>query len=137
MIGVLIVTHLGFGQKLLETAEGIVGKQEGCVALSLDAGHDMETVLKNMKQGLKKLDFGQGVLVLTDMFGGTPSNISLSLLGSGKLEVITGANLPMLLKIFSARGTTSLAELALEAKSAGRQGILVAGEVLKRKIANE
>ncbi|WP_027370143.1 PTS sugar transporter subunit IIA [Desulfovermiculus halophilus] len=137
MIGILIVTHLGFGHKLLETAEGIVGKQEGCLALSLDAGHDMETVLGDIKQGLKDLDSGDGVLVLTDMFGGTPSNVSLSLLGSGKLEVITGANLPMLLKIFNLRGTTSLPDLALEAKSAGRQGILVAGEVLKRKIANE
>jgi PTS system mannose-specific IIA component len=63
--------------------------------------------------------------------------VSLSLLSTGKLEVITGANLPMLLKIFSARNSTPLEELALEAKSAGRQGILVAGEVLKRKIANE
>ncbi|MFO7802668.1 MAG: PTS sugar transporter subunit IIA [Desulfovermiculus sp.] len=137
MIGVLIVTHLDFGHKLLETAEGIVGQQEGCLALSLDAGHNMETALAEIKQGLKKLDSGDGVLVLTDMFGGTPSNISLSLLGTGKLEVITGANLPMLLKIFSARCSTPLEDLALEAKSAGRQGILVAGEVLKRKIANE
>lgn len=137
MIGVLIVTHLGFGQKLLETAEGIVGKQDDCLALSLDAGHDMEAVLGEIKDGLRQLDRGKGVLVLTDMFGGTPSNVSLSLIGSGNLEVITGANLPMLLKIFSSRSTTSLEDLALEAKSAGRQGILVAGEVLKRKIANE
>jgi PTS system mannose-specific IIA component len=137
MIGVLIVTHLDFGQKLLETAEGIVGKQSGCLALSLDAGHNMETVLADIKQGLEQLDNGQGVLVLTDMFGGTPSNVSLSLLGTGKLEVITGANLPMLLKIFNGRSSTSLEDLAMDAKSAGRQGILVAGEVLKRKIANE
>ncbi|MDZ7758979.1 MAG: PTS sugar transporter subunit IIA [Desulfovermiculus sp.] len=137
MIGVLIVTHLDFGQKLLETAEGIVGKQTDCLALSLDARQNMETVLADIKQGLEQLDSGQGVLVLTDMFGGTPSNVALSLLGSGRLEVITGANLPMLLKIFNARGSTPLEDLALEAKTAGRQGILVAGEVLKRKIANE
>ena len=137
MIGVLIVTHLDFGQKLLETAEGIVGQQTSCLSLSLDAGHNMEAVLADIKEGLEQLDSGQGVLVLTDMFGGTPSNVALSLLGSGRLEVITGANLPMLLKIFNTRESTPLEDLALEAKTAGRQGILVAGEVLKRKIANE
>lgn len=135
MIGVLIVTHQEFGEHLLQAAEGILGEQERCQAVSINASKDMEASLQEIQDGVEQVDAGTGVVLLTDMFGGTPTNLSLSLLGSGKLEVITGANLPMLLKILSRR-EMALEELALEAKSAGRQGILVAGEVLKRKIAN-
>lgn len=135
MIGVLIVTHFEFGDKLLQTAETIVGKQEGCLAVSVDNSKEIESMLGDIQSGVERVDYGDGVVILTDMFGGTPTNMSLSLLGSGKLEVITGANLPMLLKILNARDK-SLETLAQEAKSAGRQGILVAGEVLRRKIAN-
>ncbi len=135
MIGVLIVTHQEFGQHLLRAAEGILGEQERCLAVSINATKEMEALLQEIQDGAEQVDAGEGVVLLTDMFGGTPTNLSLSLLGSRKLEVITGANLPMLLKILSRRDM-ALEELALEAKSAGRQGILVAGEVLKRKIAN-
>jgi len=135
MVGVLLVTHQDFGEKLLQAAEGILGTQEGCSAVSVSVSSEMEEVMHMINQGVQDVDTGQGVIVITDMFGGTPSNLSLSLLGSGRLEVITGANLPMLLKILSCR-EMPLEDLALEAKSAGRQGILVAGEVLKRKIAN-
>jgi len=135
MIGVLIVTHFDFGENLLQTAETIVGKQEGCLAISVDNSKEIESMLADIQSGVDRVDYGDGVVILTDMFGGTPTNMSLSLLGSGKLEVITGANLPMLLKILNTR-EQPLESLAQEAKSAGRQGILVAGEVLRRKIAN-
>jgi PTS system mannose-specific IIA component len=135
MIGVLIVTHFDFGENLLQTAETIVGKQEGCLAISVDNSKEIESMLADIQSGVERVDYGDGVVILTDMFGGTPTNMSLSLLGSGKLEVITGANLPMLLKILNTR-EQPLESLAQEAKSAGRQGILVAGEVLRRKIAN-
>ena len=79
------------------------------------------------------MDSGNGVIILTDMFGGTPSNISLSLLQEGKVDVLTGVNLPMLLRILGMR-EQDLAQLALEAKNAGIQGIVVAGEVLSRKV---
>lgn len=135
MVGVLLVTHLDLGYKLLQTAQEIMGLQQGCLAVSVDINRQMEDILQDIKAGLKEVDAGQGVIVLTDMFGGSPSNLSLSLLGSGNLEVITGANLPMLLKILGSR-ELALQDLALQAKNAGQQGIVVAGEVLKRKVTD-
>lgn len=135
MVGVLLVTHLDFGHKLLQTAEGILGEQQGCLAVSVNVQHNMEDILQEIKAGIQEVDRGQGVLVLTDMFGGSPSNLSLSLLGSGRLEVITGANLPMLLKILGSRDL-KLQDLASQAKTAGQQGIVVAGEVLKQKVTD-
>jgi PTS system mannose-specific IIA component len=93
----------------------------------------MSTLLTELKQTVKRLETGEGVIILTDMFGGTPSNISLSLLQPGKVDVLTGANLPMLLRILGMR-SQELSQLALEAKNAAISGIVVAGEVLTRKI---
>lgn len=135
MIGIVVVTHLDFGERLLRAAEMIMGPQQACVSVSLDISADMHTVLQELKDAVRATEQGEGVLVLTDMFGGTPSNLSLSLLSSNKLEVMTGVNLPMLLKILGGRNKP-LAEVVSEAKAAGRQGILVAGEVLRRKVAN-
>ncbi len=134
MVGIIIVTHLDYGEKLLETAQAIVGKQDRCVAVSVDVSKSMEEILGDIQIAVRELDEGDGVLILTDMFGGTPSNLSFSLLSSYNLEVVTGANLPMLLKILTNR-ESPLGELAMMAKSAGKQGIRVAGEVLKRKVA--
>ncbi|GAB6888413.1 PTS sugar transporter subunit IIA [Desulfothermus okinawensis JCM 13304] len=134
MIGVLIVTHLDLGEKLIEVAELIMGKQELCKALTIDTSKPMEEILGDIQISAKELDRGDGVIILTDMFGGTPSNLSFSLLNSNNLDVITGVNLPMLLKIFSSRNLP-LKELAEEAKLAGKKGIRVAGEVLKRKVS--
>ncbi len=133
MVGILLVTHLDFGKKLLQVAELIMGKQQLCEALSIDAFSSMEQILGDIQMSVKELDVGEGVLILTDMFGGTPSNLSFSLLKSHNLEVITGVNLPMLLKIFSNRDLP-LKDLAAEAKTAGKQGIRIAGEVLNRKV---
>jgi len=135
MIGVVLITHVDFGEKLLQAAEGIMGAQEGCCSISVDIANEIELINTKIQQAVEEVDFGDGVILLTDMFGGTPSNMSLALLNTGNFEVITGVNLPMLLKILGSR-EMPLDELALEAKSAGRQGIVVAGEVLKRKIAN-
>jgi len=135
MIGIVLITHHELGRVLLQTAEGILGKLENCTALSVDGSSSMDQAMKEIQQRIRSMDQGEGVLVLTDMFGGTPSNLSLSLLESTRLEVITGANLPMLLKILNKR-EADLEELAGEAKSAGRQGIVVAGDVMKRKISN-
>lgn len=133
MVGVLIVTHLDLGKKFLEVSESILGKQELCKALSIDTSKSMEEILGDIRICVQELDRGDGVIILTDMFGGTPSNLSFSLLNSFNLEVITGINLPMLLKILSCRNL-SLENLALEAKNAGKMGIKVAGELLKRKV---
>ncbi|MCF8105424.1 MAG: PTS sugar transporter subunit IIA [Desulfohalobiaceae bacterium] len=133
MVGVLLVAHSDFGEGLLRAAEGILGVQERCVPVSVNHAKSMQAIIEEIESAIKEVDNGEGVIILTDMFGGTPSNLSLSLLKTTRVEVITGANMPMLLKILNSRHTPLL-ELAAEAKSAGRQGIVVAGEVLKRKV---
>ncbi|WP_462324825.1 PTS sugar transporter subunit IIA [Desulfoplanes sp.] len=133
MIGIVLVTHGGLGEILIETAGSIVGEPPYCSSVAIDVSRGMDTILAETKEAVTACDQGDGVLILTDMFGGTPTNISLSLLGSGQLEVVTGVNLPMLLKVLGTRGG-ELQKLASEAKSAGKQGILVAGEVLRRRV---
>lgn len=136
MIGVVLVTHSDFGEGLLRAAEGILGDQEHCRAVSVTGGKTMQAMLEEIEAGVKAVENGEGVLIVTDMFGGTPSNLSLSLLKTFRVEVISGANMPMLLKILGSRHSP-LETVALEAKTAGRQGIVVAGEVLKRKVSGK
>lgn len=135
-VGVVIVTHTDYGAKLLAAAEFIIGAQENCQSVSVDVTHEVSQTLETLTTAVKATEKGSGVIILTDMFGGTPTNISLSLLGAHRLEVVTGVNLPMLIKILSSR-TKPLEQLAGEAKVAGIQGIVVAGEVLRKKIAGE
>jgi mannose PTS system EIIA component len=131
-IGVILVTHADFGSGLLRAAEFILGPQENCRCVSVDVSHDVDSTLAALTKAVKETDTGGGVLALTDMFGGTPSNLSLSLLGTGALEVLTGVNLPMLIKVLSQR-TQPLSKIAADAKTAGCQGIVLAGEVLRGK----
>ncbi|MGE4440358.1 MAG: PTS sugar transporter subunit IIA [Desulfomicrobium sp.] len=133
MVGVIVVTHGQFGKHLLEAAQTILGPQEQCAHIAVEGAVEMSALLTELKQTVKRMETGDGVIILTDMFGGTPSNISLSLLQPGKVDVLTGANLPMLLRILGMR-TQELSQLAQEAKNAAIQGIVVAGEVLSRKI---
>ncbi|WP_045210718.1 PTS sugar transporter subunit IIA [Desulfonatronovibrio magnus] len=133
MIGIIVVTHGDFGQSLLNAASMIMGDDDNCHFLGVDVTRPMNEIIEELKSRVAEMDQGQGVLILTDMFGGTPTNISLSLLNPGSIEVITGVNLPMLLKALGGR-TKKIEDLAQEIKGAGKQGILVAGEVLKRKI---
>lgn len=133
-VGVILITHTDYGAALLRAAEAILGPQEDCRAISVDVSQPVEETLAVIRQAIKDIDAGGGVVFLTDMFGGTPTNLSLSMLGSGQLEVITGVNLPMLIKVLSGR-RLPLAQLAEEAKAAGVNGIVVAGEVLRRKVA--
>ena len=100
MIGVLIITHGNLGNELIKASELIKGRLEGVLHVSVDQSKGVEEIKKEISTSIKKLDRGQGVLILTDLFGGTPSNISLSFLKEGKLEVVTGVNLPMLLKLY-------------------------------------
>ena len=136
MLGVVLVTHSDFGESLMRAVEGILGEQEGCLTVSVTHQKSMQEMFEAIESGVKALENGDGVIILTDMFGGTPSNLSLSLLKIARVEVITGANMPMLLKILGSRDMP-LEKLALEAKTAGRQGIVVAGEVLKRKVGGK
>ena len=133
MVGVILVTHGQFGQHLLEAAQTILGPQEQCAHIAVEGAVDMATLLTDLKSAVKRMETGEGVIILTDMFGGTPSNIGLSLLQPGKVDVLTGVNLPMLLRILGMRDQ-ELSQLAQNAKNAGIQGIVLAGEVLTRKI---
>ena len=133
MTEIVLVTHGNLGQSLLETAQSIVGDEAGARFIGVDVSRPMEEILEELRQAVNDAHASGGVLVLTDMFGGTPTNISLSLLGSGKLEVVTGVNLPMVIKALTSRDQL-LQDLASDVKSAGKQGILVAGEVLKRPV---
>ena len=131
-VGVILVTHVDYGAKLLEAAQFILGQQEDVVTISVDNSQDVAETVSRLTQAMERLDQGVGVMVLTDMFGGTPTNLSLSLLNKGQVEVVTGVNLPMLLKVLSNR-TLSLEKLALAAKEAGLKGIVVAGQLLRKK----
>lgn len=134
MVGMIVVTHGQFGKYLLEAAQTILGPQEQCATIAVEGAVDMATLLADLKSNVKRLETGDGVIILTDMFGGTPSNISLSLLQPGKVDVLSGANLPMLLRILGMR-QQPLSQLAFDAKNAAIQGIVLAGEVLTRKIS--
>lgn len=135
-VGVVLVTHTEYGAWLLRAAEMILGSQDHCTSVSVDVSLEVEKTVSALKAAVKKCDGGSGVMLLTDMFGGTPTNISLSLLGAGKLEVVTGVNLPMLLKVLGMR-QAPLSELAQVAKEAGCKGIVVAGEVLRSRIKDK
>lgn len=134
-VGIVIVTHVDYGAALLRAAEHILGPVLDCTTLQVDINDEVSDTVARLKDAAVRLDSGSGVLVLTDMFGGTPTNLSLSLLGQNSLniEVLTGVNLPMLLRILGKR-EQSLNELADLACEAGREGIAVAGEILRNKV---
>jgi PTS system mannose-specific IIA component len=134
MIGVIITTHGNLGCELIKAAELIKGKLEGVSYISVDQTNGMEDIKKQISSSIKKLEQGQGVLILTDLFGGTPSNISLSFLKEGKLEVVTGVNLPMLLKLYDKRQEMTLKDFALYIKDYGKKNIYLASEVLSKKV---
>jgi PTS system mannose-specific IIA component len=133
MIGVLITTHGNLGGELIKAAELIRGSLKGIVHVSVDQTKGVEDLKKEISTVIKKLDQGQGVLILTDLFGGTPSNISLSFLKDGKVEVITGVNLPMLLKLPDIREGMQLKEFARYIKDYGIKNISLASEILSKK----
>ena len=131
MIGVLIISHCNLGSELLNAAEFIVGKLDGFDAISINQTHESEELLKKISGRIKSLEKGQGVLVLTDMFGGTPSNLSLSFLEEKKVEVVTGVNLPMVVAVAQDRDRYNLTELGERAQEEGRRSIALAGKLLK------
>lgn len=135
MIGVLITTHANLGSELIKAAEMIRGSLKGIVHVSVDQTKGVEDLKKEISGAIKKLDQGQGVMILTDLFGGTPSNISLSFLKEGRVEVITGVNLPMLLKIPEIREGMTLKECAQFIKDYGIKNISLASEILRKKVS--
>jgi PTS system mannose-specific IIA component len=131
MVGLLIITHCGLGQELVEAAEFILGSLEAVDHVLIDTSKDSDTVRGLIEKKIQSLDQGKGVLVLTDMFGGTPSNLALSFLQQDAVEVVTGVNLPMVIAVAQNREQNNLARVADIAKNAGCRSISLASELLK------
>jgi PTS system mannose-specific IIA component len=131
MLGVVVVTHGQLATELLNAAEMIVGDLPGFAAVSIGWHDDVEQARAEIAQAIARLDASDGVILLTDMFGGTPSNLAMSLLEEGRVEVVTGVNLPMLIKLANLRETVGLQDVARRIREDGRNGIWVASDLLR------
>jgi mannose PTS system EIIA component len=131
MIGLVVVAHAGVAKELVAAAEMIVGKLELAEAVGIDKDASAGVVMASIKDAVARVS-GEGAIIMTDMFGGTPSNMSLSFLQEGRVEVLTGVNLPMLIRFTQERGRCSVGELALKLKDSAREGISVAGDYLRK-----
>jgi PTS system mannose-specific IIA component len=133
MIGVVLVTHGRLAQEFIGALEHVVGPQENMAAVCIGPDDDMERRRREIVESVAKVDGGRGVVLLTDMFGGTPSNLAISVLDQGRVEVVAGVNLPMLIKLASLRKEEPLATVIAEAQRAGRKYINVASQLLADK----
>ncbi|WP_373475786.1 PTS sugar transporter subunit IIA [Sphingorhabdus sp.] len=131
MIGLILVTHGRLAEEFLVALEHVVGPQQNIATVCIGPRDDMEGRRKEIAAAIKKVEVGEGVIILTDLFGGTPSNLSISLLDAGRVEVIAGVNLPMLIRLDSARKNMNVREAVAAAREAGRKYISVASEVLE------
>ena len=130
MIGIVVVTHGRLADELVAATEHVVGPLDACTPMSIGPDDDIEKRRDDIMEAVKAADGGHGVIILTDMFGGTPSNLAISLLDKGKVEVLAGVNLPMMIKLAEARASQDLDSLAASASDAGRRYIAVASEIL-------
>jgi mannose PTS system EIIA component len=135
MIGIVVVAHFNVAREMVAATELIVGKQDQFEYVNIFPDEDVDKIKKMVTEALKKADSGEGAIILTDMFGGTPSNISLSFLEEGKVEVVTGTNLPMLIKLVTYRQGKVLSELAGFISNYGKKNIYLATDVLNMKKA--
>ncbi len=133
MIGAVIITHGGLAGSLVEAAEAIAGKIDGVRTVSVTRSDTTESVRALLAASIKEVNAGNGAIVFTDMFGGTPTNIALSFMEDGKVEVITGVNLPMILKFIGHRTEKGLSGLAVMLKEYGQSSIVLAGDILKER----
>ncbi len=132
MIGLLLVSHGHLADEMKAAMEHVVGAQEAVETVCIFPNDDMERRREEIQQKLETVDKGDGVAVLTDMFGGTPSNLAISVMDRPDIEVIAGMNLPMLIKLAQIRGTHSLEDASVAAQDAGRKYINVASALLKQ-----
>ena len=133
MIGMVLVTHGHLATEFRAALEHVVGPQKQIATVSIGPEDDMEQRRKDILEAVKDVDAGDGVVVLTDMFGGTPSNLAISVMNGGHIEVVAGINLPMLIKLASVRDVASLEQAVIQAQEAGRKYIYVASRVLGGK----
>ena len=130
MIGLILVTHGRLADQFVEAMEHVVGAQSGIETVCIGPNDDMERRRAEIAGAIAKVDVGAGVIILTDLFGGTPSNLAISLLDAGHVEVIAGINLPMLIRLAGARKAMGVVEAVEAAQTAGRNYITVASELL-------
>ena len=130
MIGLILVTHGRLADQFVEAMEHVVGPQDGIITVCIGPNDDMEQRRADIAAAIGAVDIGSGVIILTDLFGGTPSNLAISLLDACHVEVIAGINLPMLIRLGGARKTMKVTEAVAAAREAGRKYITVASEVL-------
>lgn len=133
MIGIVVVTHGKLAEAFISVTEHVVGKQTQIVAIGIEPEDDAEKARERIIKAIHDVDGGQGVVILTDMFGGTPSNLAISVMKSDRVEVIAGVNLPMMIKLVSLRGKVSMEEAVMQAQEAARKYINVAGNLLAAK----
>jgi PTS system mannose-specific IIA component len=133
MIGLVLVTHGQLATEFRHAVEHVVGPQDNFETVAIGADDDMEKRRADIVDAVARVDSGAGVIVLTDMFGGTPSNLAISVMESGRTEVIAGMNLPMLIKLSSVRKGDNMASALDEAQAAGRKYINVASQLLSSK----
>ena len=130
MIGLVLVTHGQLATEFRAALEHEVGTQEACETISIGPEDDMESRRRDIMAAVDRVNDGSGVILLTDMFGGTPSNLAISVMEPGRVEVVAGVNLPMLIKLASVRGDGNLSSAACAAQDAGRKYINVASKIL-------
>ena len=130
MIGLILVTHGRLAEHFIEAMEHVVGGQEAVAAICIGPSDDMEQRRREIAEAIGRVDTGDGAIILTDLFGGTPSNLAISLLDAGRIEVIAGINLPMLIRLAGARKAMGVVEAVQAAQAAGRNYITVASEFL-------
>ena len=134
MVGLVIVSHGSLGAELIKVAELIVGKLDGVEQVSIGSMEDVDKARDEIGAAIKKVQGKEGVLMLTDMFGGTPSNLSLAFLDEDNIEVLTGVNLPMIIKYANYRKEKDLKDLVSEVREGGLKSIIVASDMLRQKV---
>ncbi|HWG04095.1 MAG TPA: PTS sugar transporter subunit IIA [Beijerinckiaceae bacterium] len=133
MIGLVLVTHGHLAKEFRAALEHVVGPQKQVETISIGPDDDMEQRRRDIVAAVSKVDSGKGVVILTDMFGGTPSNLAISVMNEAKVDVVAGINLPMLIKLASVRETIGLEQAVVMAQEAGRKYISVASRILSGK----
>ena len=133
MIGIIVVTHGNIGESLINASSSILGKHpENTISISIDLNESGDKLREKIADGIKRVDQRNGVFILTDMFGGTPSNLSYSFLKEGSIEVLSGVNLPILLTAINTRSKNKLDELIIKVEQFGKKSISLASEILKK-----
>jgi len=130
MIGMILVTHGRLAEEFVAAMEHVVGRQEAVATVCIGPNDDMERRRRDIAEAIRAVDSGAGVVILTDLFGGTPSNLAISLLQTGRVEVLAGINLPMLIRLAGARKTCDMLAAVTAARDAGRSYITIASEFL-------